>query len=80
MAQRQEATAEEIQQAVQLAVNRLTDAAENAEIGIPPPQLTEDDGSGCNWDIPRFNGDRMYTEVVARVVRDAQTRYRLKVE
>jgi len=81
MAQRQEATAQAIQQILQQAVDRLKQPVEGgAEIVIPPPQLVDGDPAGCNWDIPGYNGDRIYAELVARVVREAQASYRLRVE
>lgn len=80
MTQEKDASAEEIQQVVQQAVNRMTRSMGSAEVVIPPPLLIEDAGGGPNWDIPRYDGDSIYEEVVRRVVRDAQAEYRLKVE
>lgn len=75
---RQDATAAEIRQAVQDAVDAIREVAEDhADIRIPLPQWNEDDPSGCNWHIRTFNGDPIYRATVDRIVSGMMARYRL---
>ncbi|WP_144636674.1 hypothetical protein [Bordetella genomosp. 13] len=81
MAQKEERTAEEIRLLIQQAVDSQTrPAGSNVEIVIPTPQLLEEDKNGTNWEVPPHSGDKLYTEVVARAVRDAQAKYRLRID
>lgn len=80
MAQKEERNADEIRLYVQQAVDGLTSPAGDVKIVIPPPQLLADDRGAGNWDMPPYSGDKMYTELVARVVSEAQAKYRLRVD
>lgn len=79
MAQKEERTADEIRLYVQQAVDGLTSPAGDVKIVIPPPQLLRDDQGAGNWNMPPYAGDKTYAEVVARVVSEAQAKYRLRV-